>query len=434
MKLSPQIPHPPLPTPHSPKTLLIRNLAQIATPLGFVPARGESMRKLAVFDQSVIVIRDRRFAFVGRESDIDPDLRDIIDDDFDARGATAVPGFVDSHTHIPFAGFRETEFNRRLQGETYEQIAASGGGIASSVHATRRASQDELTENILARTRTMARYGTTTAEAKSGYGLSVEGELKQLRAIRDASAYSLVRLVPTCLAAHDFPPEGRSSAAARRGYVSMIIGEILPAVAEERLAVFCDAFVERGVFTFEEGDAVLRAGAALGLFPRLHADELSDTDGASLAATLGCASADHLMHISDAGIAALAASNTVANLLPATSFFLMSDRYAPARELIDADAIVSLSTDCNPGTSMTESMPIVMQLATLQMKMTVEESLTAATLNGASSLRLAHEIGSIEAGKRADLVLLDAPNYLHLVYHFGVNLVAHVMRDGAWIV
>jgi imidazolonepropionase len=391
------------------------------------------MRSLAVYDASVIVIRDGRFAFIGREPDLPGDLRESIDDDFDAHGATAVPGFIDSHTHIPFAGYRETEFNRRLQGETYEQIAASGGGIASSVHATRRASQEELVDNILARTRTMARYGTTTAEAKSGYGLSIEGELKQLRAIRDANQRSPVRLIPTCLAAHDFPPESRGSAAARRGYVSAIIGEILPAVAEEKLAIFCDVFVERGVFTNEEGDAVLRAGAALGLIPRMHADELSDTDGASLAATLGCASADHLMQISDAGIAALAASNTVANLLPATSFFLMSDRYAPARSLIDAGAIVSLSTDCNPGTSMTESMPMIMQLATLQMKMTVEESLTASTLNGAASLQIAHLTGSIEVGKRADLVLLDAPNYLHLVYHFGVNLVSRVMRDGAWV-
>jgi imidazolonepropionase len=178
------------------------------------------MRALAVFDAPVIVVRDGRFAFVGRETDLPADLRASIDDDFDARGATAVPGFIDSHTHIPFAGYRETEFNRRLQGETYEQIAASGGGIASSVHATRRASQEELVANILARTRTMARYGTTTAEAKSGYGLSVEGELKQLRAIRDANQRSPVRLIPTCLAAHDFPPESRGSAAARRGYVS----------------------------------------------------------------------------------------------------------------------------------------------------------------------------------------------------------------------
>jgi len=415
-------------------TLLIRNLSQIATPLGRAPVRGGAMRRLSIHDDAVIIVSDGRFAFVGREADINSDLRAAIDHDFDARGATALPGFIDSHTHLPFAGYRETEFNRRLQGETYEQIAASGGGIASSVHATRQASQEELVGNVLARAGTMARYGTTTAEAKSGYGLTLDAERKQLRAIRDANERSPVRLIPTCLAAHDFPPESRDSAAARRGYVSAIIGEILPAVAEEKLAVFCDVFVERGVFTSEEGDAVLRAGAALGLIPRMHADELSDTDGASLAATLGCASADHLMQVSDSGIAALAASSTVANLLPATSFFLMSERYAPARKLINAGAVVSLSTDCNPGTSMTESMPMVMQLATLQMKMTVEESLTAATLNGAHSLRIAHETGSIEAGKRADLVLLDAPNYLHLVYHFGVNLVTRVMRDGVWVV
>jgi len=409
-------------------TLLIRNLSQIATPQGRIAARGRAMRELAVHEKSVIVIRDGRFAFIGRESDLPSDL--TIDEDVDARGATAVPGFVDTHTHIPFAGMRESEFNRRLQGETYEQIAASGGGIASTVHATRKASEAELANNILARARTMSRYGTTTAEAKSGYGLDKECELKQLRAIRDASKSSPVRLVPTCLAAHEFPPESRGSEAARQGYISTILAEILPAVAEEKLAVFCDAFVERGVFTREQGEVVLRTGAELGMIPRLHADELSDTDGASLAASVGAASADHLMYISDAGIAALAASGTVANLLPATSFFLMSDRYAPARKLIEKGAIVSLSTDCNPGSSMTESMQMVMQLATLQMKMTVEESLTAATLNGAHSLRMADEIGSIEAGKRADFVLLDAPSYLHLVYHFGVNLVTHVFRDG----
>lgn len=408
-------------------TLLIRNLSQIATPLGRGPVRGAAMRELTIHEKSVLVIRDGRFAFVGRESDIDFP----IDEDFDARGATAVPGFVDSHTHIPFAGLRESEFNRRLRGETYEQIAASGGGIASTVHATRRASEDELTQNVLARAATMARYGTTTAEAKSGYGLTREAELKQLRAIRSASATSPVRLVPTCLAAHEFPPESRGSEAAREGYISTILGEILPAVAEEKLAVFCDAFVERGVFTRDQGEAVLRAGAELGMIPRLHADELSDTGGARLAAIVGAASADHLMQVSDDGIDALAASDTVANLLPATSFFLMSPQYAPARKLIEKGAIVSLSTDCNPGTSMTESMQVVMQLATLQMKMTVEESLTAATLNGAYSLRLSDETGSIEVGKRADFVLIDAPSYLHLVYHFGVNLVTAVYRDGA---
>jgi imidazolonepropionase len=400
---------------------LIRNLKQIATPTGSGPVRGAAMRALTVYEKSVIVLDGERIAFVGRESDLPETLR--IDEDFDARGATAIPGFVDSHTHIPFAGFRESEFNRRLSGESYSDIAASGGGIASTVRATRAASEDELVTNVLARAKTMARYGTTTAEAKSGYGLDREHELKQLRAIRTAAAQSPVRLVPTCLAAHDLPRDNPA-------YVETIVHDILPAVAREKLAVFNDAFVERGVFTRDQGDAVLRAGAALGMIPRLHADELSDTDGAALAATLGAASADHLMYISDRGIDALAASDTVANLLPATSFFLMSPQYAPARRLIEKGAIISLSTDCNPGSSMTESMQAVVQLATLQMKLTVEESLTAATLNGAYSLRLSGETGSIEVGKRADIVLLDAPSYLHLVYHFGVNLVTAVFRDG----
>jgi imidazolonepropionase len=401
--------------------LLVRNLSQIATPIGREPKRGAALRDLRIYDDAVIVIDGERIAYVGPERD-NPHP---IDRDFDARGACAIPGFVDSHTHIPFAGFRESEFNRRLQGETYSDIAASGGGIASTVRATRAASEDELTANVLARAAMMARYGTTTAEAKSGYGLNVEDELKQLRAIRRANEHSPVRLVPTCLAAHEFPPEKKGAS-----YVDDVVDHILPAVADAKLATFCDAFVERGVFTREQGEIVLRAGQRLGMTPRLHADELSDTDGASLAAEVGAASADHLMQVSDRGITALAQSDTVANLLPATSFFLMSERYAPARRLIEAGAIVSLSTDCNPGTSMTESMQTVMQLATLQMKMTVEESLTAATLNGAYSLRLHEEIGSIEAGKRADIVLIDAPSYLHLVYHFGVNLVTTVFRDG----
>ena len=413
-------------------TLLIRNLKQIATPLGSTGVRGRAMRELLVIDGGVLVVDGERIAFVGREADLPSHI--TIDRDVDGHGATAIPGFVDSHTHLPFAGLRESEFNRRLQGETYAAIAASGGGIASTVRATRQATEETLVENVVARAETMARYGTTTAEAKSGYGLNTNDELKQLRAIRGAAERSPVRLVPTCLAAHEFPPETRGNAAAREEWVETIVGDILPRVAEERLAVFNDAFVEEGVFTRAQGERVLRAGAAHGLVPRLHADELTDTRGASLAADLGAASADHLMYVSDDGVRALAASGTVANLLPATSFFLMSDRYAPARQLVDAGALVSLSTDCNPGSSMTESMQLVMQLATLRMKLTVEESLTAATLNGAHSLRLADETGSLEAGKRADFVLLDAPSYLHLVYHFGVNLVREVWRDGRRVV
>ena len=277
----------------------------------------------------------------------------------------------------------------------------------------------------------MLRHGTTTAEAKSGYGLNLADELKQLQAVRSAQPRSQVRLVPTCLAAHDIPPELRDSSSGRAQYVEQLLDQILPAVAAQNLAEFCDVFVEKDVFTPEDGRKILTRGRELGMTPRLHADELSDTGGAALAAGINAASADHLMCVSATGIAALAASTTVANLLPGTSFFLMSERFAPARALIDAGAIVSLSTDCNPGSSMTESMQIVMQLACLRMGMTVEEALTAATLNGAFSLGLANEIGSIEVGKRADFFLIDAPNYLHLVYHFGVNLVTQVFRDGA---
>jgi len=383
------------------------------------------MRDLRIHRDSVIVVREGRIAYVGPERR----TRIEVTEDYDAKGATAIPGFVDSHTHLPWAGYRESEFNRRIVGETYEHIAASGGGIASTVRSTRAASQEQLVENVLMRARTMARHGTTTAEAKSGYGLNVADEVKQLRAIAAANDTSPVRLIPTCLAAHDFPPERRGDPA----YVDEIINDILPAVAKEKLAVFFDAFVEIGAFNAEQAERVLRAAMSRAFVPRLHADEFTDGGGAALAAQLDAASADHLMHVSEKGIAALAKSDTVANLLPATSFFLMSQRYAPARALIEAGAIVALSTDCNPGSSMTESMSMVMQLATLRMKMTVEESLTAATLNGAHALRMAHEIGSIEEGKRADIVFIDAPNYLHLVYHFGVNLVRAVMRDGQFI-
>jgi imidazolonepropionase len=411
-------------------SLLIRNLSQLATPVGTEAARGGSMRSIRVVTDAAIVIRGGRIAFAGGEKDLPPALRREIVDDFDAKRGTALPGFVDSHTHLPFAGTRESEFNRRLSGETYEQIAASGGGIASTVRATREAAEDALTAAVLERSARMAAHGTTTAEAKSGYGLNLDDEIKQLRAIRAAAERSPVRLVPTCLAAHEVPPEARDSAAAREAYLRDVVDTIQPAAAREGLARFCDVFVERGVYTRDEGERVLRAGAAVGLTPRIHADELSDTGGASLAASLHAASADHLMYVSPEGIRALAGSKTIANLLPATSLFLMAEKFAPARELIEAGAAVSLSTDCNPGSSMTESMQLVVQLASLRMKMTVEEALTAATLNGAASLRLASETGSLEVGKRADLMILDAPSYLHLVYHFGVNLVAGVWRDG----
>ncbi len=388
------------------------------------------MRDLRIVDNAAIVIRDGRIVFAGPEKDLASDLTREVDTEIDAGGGTAVPGFVDSHTHLPWAGLRESEFNRRLSGESYESIAEGGGGIASTVRSTREAGEEEIVQQMLSRTRTMSAYGTTTAEAKSGYGLTFEDELKQLRAVRRASESSPVRLLATCCAAHEFPPEIDRGGPERERWIEEVNGHIMPAVASEGLAEFCDVFIERGVFTRKEGEQIMRRGIDLGMKPRIHVDELSDQDGATLAVDLGAVSADHLMQVSDRGIEALASSNTVANLLPGTSFFLMVDQYAPARKLIEKGAIVSLSTDCNPGSSNTESMQMVMQLATLKMKMTVEESLTAATINGASSLGLAGEIGSIEVGKRGDIVILDAPNYLHLVYHFGINLVTTVLRDG----
>jgi len=414
-------------------TLLIRNLSQVATPLGTTGVRGGDAATLSLLENPVIVVEHGRFAFVGRESQMAPDLRSRVTEDLDARRATALPGFVDTHTHLPFAGFRESEFNRRLQGETYQQIASMGGGIASTVRATRAASHDELAQLVVDRTRRMALHGTTSAEAKSGYGLTLPDELKQLQAIRTAGARAPVRLIATCLAAHDFPP-GCSSASERDDYVRHVADEILPEVARQGLAHYCDVFVEEGVFTPEQGERILRAGAAVGLRPRVHADEFSDQKGAALGVRVGAASADHLMHVSDDGVRMLAASDTVANLLPCTSFFLMTNRYAPARSFLERGGIISLSTDCNPGSSMTESMQTAILLGVLQMKLTVEEAITAATINGAFSIGLSREAGSVEVGKRADLVLLDAPNYLHLVYHFGVNLVRDVFRDGVQVV
>ena len=315
----------------------------------------------------------------------------------------------------------------RLAGRTYQEIAEAGGGILSTVAATRQATEEELTASVRRRMDQMLAWGTTTAEAKSGYGLSLESELKQLRAIRRASEDHPVDLVPTLLAAHEVPPEHRKK---RRRYVDLICDQIVPAVAEQGLARFCDIFCEQGVFSADESRRVLEAGARHGLAPRLHADEFADSGGAELAAELGALSADHLMAVSPAGIDALAGSGVTAVLLPGTSFFLRLHRWAPARRLIEAGVPIALATDCNPGSSYTESMPMVFVLAVFELGLTIEESLTAATLNAACSLGLGAEIGSVEPGKHADLVLLDAPNLLHLAYHYGINPVAAVIKEG----
>jgi imidazolonepropionase len=408
--------------------LLIENLAEIVTPRGTTSLAGKEQGRVERLAGGEVLCRDGRIAFVGppeerwqRWGELPGTPR------LDGGGGTLVPGFVDPHTHLPWAGTREEELAARLAGKSYQEIAVQGGGILRTVRATREASAQDLTELMLRRLDLMLSLGTTTAEAKSGYGLSRDDELKQLTAIRAASRLHPVDLVPTLLAAHEVPPEFRLS---RSRYLDLIGEEIIPATAAAGLARFCDVFCEAGVFTAEESRRVLEAGVAHGLRPRLHADEFTDSGGAELAAELGALSADHLMAVTPRGIEALAAAGVTAVLLPGTSFFLMKKRYAPARRLIQAGVPVALATDCNPGSSYTESMPMILTLAVFQLGLSVEEALVAATLNGACCLELGDRTGTIEEGKQADLVLLGIPNLFHLAYHYGINPVAAVVKDG----
>ncbi|HEX2252125.1 MAG TPA: imidazolonepropionase [Thermoanaerobaculia bacterium] len=411
--------------------LLITDLAEVATPLGTTSRRGAEQGRVERWRGVEVLCREGRVAFVGPEDERRERFGELPEAGrLDGQGGTLVPGFVDPHTHLPWAGSREEEFARRLAGATYQEIAAAGGGILSTVAATRAASEEELTALVQRRLDRMLACGTTTAEAKSGYGLTLADEIKQLRAIQRAAAEHPVDLVPTLLAAHEVPPEHRAD---RERYVDLVCEEIVPAVAEAGLARFCDVFCERGVFTPEESRRVLYAGKQSGLGPRLHADEFEGSGGAELAAELGALSADHLIAVGAGGIEALAGAGVTAVLLPGTSFFLRIHRYAPARRLVEAGVPVALATDCNPGSSHTESMPMIYVLAVYELGLTIEEALTAATLNAACCLGLGEEIGSIEPGKRADLVLLDAPNLLHLAYHYGIDPVRAVVKDGVLV-
>jgi imidazolonepropionase len=410
------------------RDLLIHGLAEVATPEGASPRRGADQGRVKRLSGAEVLCRDGRIHFVGTPAERKRRFGPLPEAArLNGRGGTLVPGFVDPHTHLPWAGNRAHEFALRLSGASYQEIAALGGGILSTVEATRRASDLELVRGVRARLDRMLAHGTTTAEAKSGYGLSRDDELKQLRAIRRAAATHPVDLVPTLLAAHEVPPEHRAH---RSRYLDLVCEEIVPAAAEHGLARFCDVFCEEGVFSAAESRRVLEAGARHGLLPRLHADEFADSGGAALAAELGALSADHLIAVSPAGIEALARAGVTAVLLPGTSFFLMKHKWAPARRLVEAGVPVALATDCNPGSSNTESMPMVITLAVFELGLSIEESLTAATLNAACCLGLGEEIGSIEPGKRADLVLLSEPDLPHLAYHFGVNPVAAVVKAG----
>jgi imidazolonepropionase len=340
------------------------------------------------------------------------------------------PGFIDSHTHLLFAGTREEEFELRIRGATYQEIAARGGGIKSTVEKTRRASKEELIAAGKKNLDRMLSLGTTTAEAKTGYGLSTKEEIKMLEALQALSRAHPLEIVPTFLGAHEIPPE---YAGKKEEYVRLVIEEMIPAVAEKKLAVFCDVFCEKGVFSLEESRRILEAAKRYGMLPKLHADELTPLGGAELAAEVGAVSADHLLFISEKGMEAMAEKGVIATLLPGTAFFLFMGRYAPARRMIAKGVTVALATDFNPGSCMTESLPLITTLACTQMRMTPAEALLGVTLNAAKALRREKEIGSLEPGKQADFVILDVPDYRHLSYHFGVNHVEKVIKKGRLI-
>jgi imidazolonepropionase len=407
--------------------LVITDCAEVVTA---EPECGEG--RLGIIRDGAVAVAGERILWVGKARE----LRRAVAVGggtrlLEARGRTVCPGFVDSHTHLLFAGSREEEFAARSRGATYQEIAAAGGGIQSTVRATRAASPEDLFRLAWDRLGSCLRQGSTTVEVKSGYGLSPESELKCLRVIRRLAETHAADVVSTFLGAHALPPEFASR---RKGYVDCVIEEMLPAIAGESLAEFCDVFCEEGYFPPAESERILRAGRSRGLQPKIHAEEFTASGGAEVAAAVRAVSADHLVSVTESGIRALKAAGVVATLLPGTATFLALGRYAPARAMLSAGLTVALATDFNPGTCMTESMPLMMTLACTQMKMSPEEALLAATMGGAAALGRADRIGSLRPGKQADVLILDCPNHVHVPYHFGVNPVRTVVKRGRVVV
>ncbi len=410
-----------------PETLAVVNCSQLVTLSGaHRPRTGGDLRQLAIIEDGALLVRGDRIEAVGRQKEIES----LISGDcevVDARRRVVMPGFVDAHTHPVFAGIRANEFEQRATGATYREIAARGGGIRSTVRVTRNASQSDLVKAGKRYADWFLRGGTTTVEAKSGYGLTVEDELKILRAIKQLDEETPLRYVPTFLGAHDTPNEYGS----RRGmYVNLVVNEMLPRVAEEKLAEYCDVFCEEGVFTADESWQILSAARCHGLGLRVHADQLSLSGGAKLAAELNATTADHLEHTDVTGIMALQAAKVQPVLLPGSVYALGSHQYPAARQMIDAGLAVVLATDFNPGSSPTPSMTMILSIACTQMKMTPAEAISAATINAAYSLGRGGEIGSLEKGKRADFVIHDCEDYRELAYFFGIEHPWRVYASG----
>lgn len=388
------------------------------------------MSRLGLVKDGAILVHDGRIAAVGARAQVEdlPEARAA--EKLDLGGRIVLPGFVDSHTHLVHAASRAEEYELRIAGASYEEIACQGGGILSSVLALRGATADALTQRALAALKQFAAHGTTTLEAKSGYGLNLESELKILRVQRDLREAQPLDIVSTFLGAHVVPGEYRDKQGGAEAYVRLLIEQIIPEVARENLAEFCDVFCDRGAFTVTQARRVLTAARTAGLTPRLHAEQLAHTGGTQLAVELRAASCDHLERINRADMRALAKSKTVATLLPGCCFHLGLSRYAPARALIDAGAIVALATDYNPGTSPTLSLPMILSLACTQMRMSPAEAISAATINAAFSLRRHRTIGSIEVGKFADVAVFDLADYREIPYYFGVHHCWMTLKQG----
>ena len=396
------------------------------------PRRGSQQAEAAIISNGAVAVSGEHILAVGTSDEIISRYRGEETELIDATGKTVTPGLVDAHTHLVWSGYRDEEYEMRLRGATYLEIMAAGGGIMSTVRSTRNAPQDELQERTRERLQRMLAHGTTTVEIKSGYGLSVEDELKCLWAVRDLNidlqkSGAGPRIATTFLGAHAIPEEYTSDP---EGYVTLVIEEMLPTVAAEGLAEWCDVFCDVGAFNADQTRRILQAARVLGMGTRLHANEFERVGAVQVAAEMRCSSADHLLVMEPEDIEALRDAGTVAVLLPGTPLGLGLGRYAPARALIEAGVPVALATDCNPGTCPSENLTLMIALACSQMKMTPAEAIVAATINSAYALDRGHVGGSLTPGKLADIVIWDAPNHRHLAYHFGVNLAEQVFVGG----
>ncbi len=413
-------------------TLLIKNIGQLITMQGPVPRLGDKMKDLGLVEGGAVAVAGEEILAVGKSEDIEGRVNlaegcTVID----AEKAVVSPGLIDPHTHPVFSMTREKEFEMRIQGKSYMEIANASGGIRASVRDLRETSEGKLMRQTSKRIETMLSYGVTTIEAKSGYGLSTESEIKQLEIIKEIDETHTVDLIPTFLGAHEVPDEYRND---REAYIKLLINEMIPQVVEKNLAEFCDIFCEEGVFDIEESRRIMSTAKDKGLKLKFHADELGSSGGGELAAEMGAVSADHIVYISKAGIKAMAKSGTCAVLLPGTCFSLNSKQYAPAREMIEAGVTVALSTDCNPGSSFTESMPFMATLAALNYKMTADESFSAMTVNSACAVDRGGKIGQLISGLPADIVLWKMKDYRELPYHYGINPVKAVIKKGKLVV